>query len=92
MLGKKRRRIELKNKEPQWNEETQSFVLNFYGRVTLASIKNFQVIHHHDPDYIVLQFGKIGPDLFTLDFQYPLSSVQAFCIALSSFDDKLACE
>ena len=28
--------------------ETQSFVLNFYGRVTLASVKNFQIIHPND--------------------------------------------
>jgi tubby-related protein 1 len=43
-------------------------------------------------DYIVLQFGRIGDDVFTLDLQYPLCPVQAFGIALSSFDAKLACE
>ncbi|KAF7495008.1 Tubby -like protein [Sarcoptes scabiei] len=34
----------LKNKVPIWNEETQSYVLNFHGRVTQASVKNFQLI------------------------------------------------
>lgn len=38
----------LHNKSPQWNDETQSYVLNFNGRVTLASVKNFQVVHDHD--------------------------------------------
>jgi hypothetical protein len=31
-------------------------------------------------------------DIFTCDFKYPLCAVQAFGIALSSFDGKLACE
>lgn len=40
--------IELHNKTPQWNEETQSYVLNFHGRVTQASVKNFQIVHDND--------------------------------------------
>jgi len=28
--------------------ETQSFVLNFGGRVTQASVKNFQIVHPED--------------------------------------------
>lgn len=28
--------------------ETQSFVLNFNGRVTQASVKNFQIVHDND--------------------------------------------
>ncbi|CAI9557180.1 unnamed protein product, partial [Staurois parvus] len=36
--------ISLHNKAPSWNEETQSYVLNFHGRVTQASVKNFQII------------------------------------------------
>lgn len=43
-------------------------------------------------DYIVMQFGRVAEDVFTLDFNYPLCAVQAFGIALSSFDSKLACE
>lgn len=43
-------------------------------------------------DYIVMQFGRVSEDLFTMDFQYPMSALQAFGIALSSFDAKLACE
>uniref|UniRef100_A0ABM5G7E0 Tubby-like protein n=1 Tax=Pogona vitticeps TaxID=103695 RepID=A0ABM5G7E0_9SAUR len=84
--------IELHNKAPVWNDETQSYVLNFHGRVTHASVKNFQIVHSNDPDYIVLQFGRVADDAFTLDYNYPLCAVQAFAIALSSFDGKLACE
>jgi hypothetical protein len=39
-----------------------------------------------------MQFGRVGVDTFTMDFQYPLSALQAFGIALTSFDPKLACE
>ncbi|XP_062838094.1 tubby-related protein 3 isoform X1 [Anolis carolinensis] len=84
--------IELHNKAPIWNDDTQSYVLNFHGRVTQASVKNFQIVHENDPDYIVMQFGRVAEDIFTLDFNYPMCALQAFAIGLSSFDSKLACE
>ncbi|CAD6261597.1 unnamed protein product [Miscanthus lutarioriparius] len=46
--------------------------------------------HAHDP--VILQFGKVGRDMFTMDYRYPLSAFQAFAICLTSFDTKLACE
>ncbi|XP_036373858.1 tubby-related protein 3 isoform X1 [Megalops cyprinoides] len=84
--------IELHNKAPVWNDDTQSYVLNFHGRVTQASVKNFQIVHDNDPDYIVMQFGRVAEDVFTLDYNYPMCALQAFAIGLSSFDSKLACE
>ena len=131
--------LELHNKTPVWNDETQSYVLNFHGRVTQASVKNFQLVHDDDSnfhslvalfqlsqnwieifdwwliswcyldivatggiidlkwvsslgEYIVMQFGRVAEDVFTMDFRYPLCALQAFAVALSSFDSKLACE
>ncbi|KAJ7397623.1 tubby-related protein 3 [Pitangus sulphuratus] len=81
--------IELHNKAPVWNDDTQSYVLNFHGRVTQASVKNFQIVHDNDPDYIVMQFGRVAEDVFTLDYNYPLCALQAFAIGLSSFDSKM---
>ena len=43
-------------------------------------------------DYVVMQFGRIDEDVFTCDYNYPMCCIQAFGIALSSFDSKLACE
>jgi hypothetical protein len=43
-------------------------------------------------DKVILQFGKVGKDMFTMDYRYPLSAFQAFAICLTSFDTKLACE
>ncbi|GER47865.1 tubby like protein 1 [Striga asiatica] len=107
------RPLVLKNKPPRWHEQLQCWCLNFRGRVTVASVKNFQLIaagppapapppqqqngpssssSSSDHDKIILQFGKVGKDMFTMDYRYPLSAFQAFAICLSSFDTKLACE
>jgi len=68
-------------------------VLNFNGRVTEPSVKNFQLIESAgDGERVLLQFGRIGKDTFTMDLQWPLSPMQAFAIALTSFDSKIACE
>ncbi|XP_034516489.1 uncharacterized protein LOC100466223 isoform X4 [Ailuropoda melanoleuca] len=40
--------IELHNKPPVWNEDSGSYTLNFQGRVTQASVKNFQIVHADD--------------------------------------------
>lgn len=89
----------LKNKAPRWHEQLQCWCLNFHGRVTIASVKNFQLVASPENgpagpehDKIILQFGKVGKDLFTMDYRYPISAFQAFAICLSSFDTKIACE
>lgn len=80
------------NKPPRWNEELNAYCLNFNGRVTEASVKNFQLVTDDNQNYVILQFGKIGRNTFTMDYQWPMSALQAFAICLSSFDSKLACE
>lgn len=59
----------LVNKTPKWNDQVGAYVLNFNGRVTQASVKNFQLIHIDDPETVLLQFGRIGKDTFTMDIQ-----------------------
>jgi tubby-related protein 1 len=82
----------LHNKVPQWNEETQSYVLNFNGNVTQASVKNFQIVHDQDLEHICLQFGRTGENEFSMTVRYPFNIVQAFGVILTSFDSKIACE
>ncbi|KQJ85450.1 tubby-like F-box protein 7 [Brachypodium distachyon] len=114
----------LRNKVPRWHEQLQCWCLNFRGRVTVASVKNFQLIagaplpapvassepsqpapaqqpaqpqpssssSSSSHDTVLLQFGKVSKDTFTMDYRYPLSAFQAFAICLTSFDTKLACE
>jgi hypothetical protein len=83
--------LALQNRPPWWNIELGSFVLNFGGRVSVASVKNFQLCDRIDQDYIMLQFGRIqGRHSFTMDFQHPLTAVQAFAIAISSLQSKIS--
>lgn len=83
--------LALQNRPPWWNIELGSFVLNFGGRVSVASVKNFQLCDRVDQDYIMLQFGRIqGRHSFTMDFQHPLTAVQAFAIAISSLQSKIS--
>jgi tubby and related proteins len=108
--GHKEMPLILRNKTPRWHEHLQCWCLNFRGRVTVASVKNFQLVAATQPaagaptpsqaapapppehEKVILQFGKVGEDMFTMDYRYPLSTFQAFAICLSSFDTKLACE
>jgi len=80
------------NKPPRWNEQVNAYVLNFNGRVTMASVKNFQLVDPDEHNIIVLQFGRVGKDEFTMDMHYPISPLQAFAITMSSFDSKIACD
>ena len=43
-------------------------------------------------DYVIMQSGRVDEEVFTCDFSYPLCCMQAFGIALSSFDNKLLVE
>ena len=72
------------SKEPMY--ESGSYRLNFHGRVTMASVKNFQLVDKNDIDDVICQFGKIGEDKFTLDYKTPLNAMQSFCIALCQFN------
>eukprot|EP00804_Cyclotella_cryptica_P020570 CCRYP_003413-RA/>CCRYP_003413-RA protein AED:0.01 eAED:0.01 QI:325/1/1/1/1/1/2/496/1130 len=81
----------LQNRPPWWNVEIGAFVLNFGGRVSVASVKNFQLCERTNQDQIMLQFGRIqGRHSFTMDLQYPLTPMQAFAIAISSLQSKIS--
>nr|KAF6412137.1 TUB like protein 2 [Rousettus aegyptiacus] len=44
--------ILLQNKAPSWSDESGAYVLNFHGRVTRASVKNFQIVHPDDRELL----------------------------------------
>jgi tubby and related proteins len=80
------------NKPPRWNEDVGAYVLNFNGRVTMASVKNFQLVDPDAQERVILQFGRTDKNSFNMDLRWPLSPLQAFAITLSSFDGKMACD
>jgi len=75
----------LKNKPPIWNETNQVYQLDFGGRVTQESAKNFQIEFEGKQ---VMQFGRIDPNAYTLDFEWPFTAVQAFSIALANITQR----
>ncbi|XP_053946461.1 tubby-related protein 4 isoform X2 [Anastrepha ludens] len=76
-----RREFVMHNKAPMWNELNQVYQLDFGGRVTQESAKNFQIEFRGKQ---VMQFGRIDGNAYTLDFQYPFSALQAFAVALAN--------
>ncbi|XP_074044036.1 tubby-related protein 4 isoform X2 [Macrotis lagotis] len=74
------------NKQPLWNEATQVYQLDFGGRVTQESAKNFQIELEGRQ---VMQFGRIDGNAYILDFQSPFSAVQAFAVALANVTQRL---
>ncbi|XP_049643517.1 tubby-related protein 2-like [Suncus etruscus] len=90
--GARQELLHMRNKSPLWSSRSGSYELNFHGRVTEASVKNFQILYPEKTQSVVLQFGRVGPNSFTMDFAFPFCPLQAFAVCLSSFDRKLACE
>ncbi|KAI4878039.1 hypothetical protein NFI96_000412 [Prochilodus magdalenae] len=74
------------NKQPLWNEATQVYQLDFGGRVTQESAKNFQIELEGRQ---VMQFGRTDGNAYILDFQHPFSAVQAFAVALANVTQRL---
>ncbi|XP_049794830.1 tubby-related protein 4 [Schistocerca nitens] len=82
----RRREFVMHNKAPMWNESSQVYQLDFGGRVTQESAKNFQIEFRGKQ---VMQFGRIDGNAYTLDFQYPFSALQAFAVALANVTQRL---
>ncbi|CAF1683297.1 unnamed protein product [Rotaria magnacalcarata] len=76
----------MQNRPPLWNEQSQVYQLDFGGRVTLESAKNFQIEFKGKQ---VIQFGRIENNCYTLDFEWPFSPIQAFAVALANITQRL---
>ena len=87
--------LRLRNKEPEWSDELGTYTLEYNGRATLASVKNIQLAADAAVEgghaELYFQLGKVSDDRFNVDWKAPLSAMQAFGVALSAFDSKLAC-
>lgn len=72
---------------PKWNQAHKSLALNFYGRVSMASAKNFQLQQRDrpcEPGRPNLLFGQVAEDTFVLDYHHPFGVVQALAAALTT--------
>eukprot|EP00930_Biecheleria_cincta_P047254 TRINITY_DN32711_c0_g1_i1.p1 TRINITY_DN32711_c0_g1~~TRINITY_DN32711_c0_g1_i1.p1 ORF type:complete len:338 (-),score=55.31 TRINITY_DN32711_c0_g1_i1:12-1025(-) len=80
--------IHLWTKLPIWNSEFEALILKFEERSMLqSSPRNFMVCGPEGPEARpVFQHAQIAPNTWCLDFKNPLSSIQAFALAMSSVD------
>lgn len=77
------------NLTPKYNEQRGCYTLNFFGRVSKASARNFQLIETDaDDDEIILSHGKTAKNEFNVDFRAPFNSLIAFGISLSAIGKK----
>ena len=71
------------NREATFNEDTNSYTMDFGERVSYASSKNLILQEFNSDGSTKLLTGKMGRLQFAVDFAFPLSPVVAFatCIA-----------
>ncbi|KAJ0075434.1 hypothetical protein Patl1_34827 [Pistacia atlantica] len=86
----------LSSRIPQYNNISKQYELDYRdrGRAGLriqSSVKNFQLTLEEDGRQTILQLGRVGKSKYVMDFRYPLTGYQAFCICLASIDSKLCC-
>lgn len=94
--GKTDKVHKLCSRTPRYNNMSKQYELDFRdrGRAGLriqSSVKNFQLTMEENGKQTILQLGRVGKSKFVMDFRYPLTGYQAFCICLASMDSKLCC-
>ncbi|XP_020265803.1 tubby-like protein 4 isoform X2 [Asparagus officinalis] len=88
---------QLFSRAPHYNYASKHNELDFRERAgktmpkIQTSVKNFQLTMEEKGKQTLLQFGKIGKSKYVMDYRYPLTGYQAFCICLASIDSKLCC-
>lgn len=60
---------------------------DFNGRVRKISVKNFILEDAARPGRCVVLFGRVSKDTFALDYCAPITAMQAFAIAMTSFSE-----
>eukprot|EP00826_Nyctotherus_ovalis_P039493 TRINITY_DN3803_c0_g1_i5.p1 TRINITY_DN3803_c0_g1~~TRINITY_DN3803_c0_g1_i5.p1 ORF type:complete len:357 (+),score=59.26 TRINITY_DN3803_c0_g1_i5:263-1333(+) len=87
--------ITLHSKEPVWSDKLKAYTLDFKGKVTKPSNKNFillRAISRGETEEESVIFGKVAADLYTLSVKWPLSVFQAFGLAIASVAYKVGCQ
>ncbi|PRQ50351.1 putative transcription factor TUBBY family [Rosa chinensis] len=94
--GKMDKIHQLYSRVPLYNKISKQYELDFRdrGRAGLriqSSVKNFQLTLEENGKQTILQLGRVGKSKYVMDYRYPLTGYQAFCICLASIDSKLCC-
>ena len=71
-------------KSPKYHKYRDCYTLNFINKkIKYSSVKNFQITVD---DKIIFEFGKVYNDIYNLIFKQPFSIIQAFGLALTTFN------
>ncbi|XP_078446499.1 tubby like protein 8 [Wolffia australiana] len=88
---------QLLSRAPHYNRLSKRYELDYRDIGARASprikssVKNFQLILEKNELLSILQLGRIEKMKFLMEYRYPLTGYQAFCICLASIDSKLCC-
>ncbi|KAG6728186.1 hypothetical protein I3842_02G160700 [Carya illinoinensis] len=87
---------QLFSRVPHYNKISKQNELDYRdrGRAGLriqSSVKNFQLTLEENGKQSILQLGRVGKSKYVMDYRYPLTGFQAFCVCLASMDSKLCC-
>ncbi|BBG99251.1 tubby like protein 8 [Prunus dulcis] len=61
------------------------------GLESKVQLRDFQLTLEENGKQTILQLGRVGKSKYVMDYRYPLTGYQAFCICLASIDSKLCC-
>ncbi|CAH9075782.1 unnamed protein product [Cuscuta epithymum] len=87
---------QLLSRAPHFNKISKQYELDFRDRERpglriQSSVKNFQLMLEKNGRQTILQLGRVGKSKYVMEYRYPLTGYQAFCISLASIDPKLCC-
>ena len=82
--------VVLETRKPKWNNKMDAWTMDFKGRVKLASKKNFILIDPQYDDRVLMLFGKVSQDKWSLDYAPPMNPLTCLFVALTAFSSKLA--
>ncbi|XP_042504197.1 tubby-like protein 8 [Macadamia integrifolia] len=94
--GKMNKVHQLFSRVPHYNNISRRYELDFRerGRAGLriqSSVKNFQLTMEENGKQSILQLARVDKSKYLMDYRYPLTGYQAFCMCLASMDSKLCC-
>lgn len=90
-IGKNRDKISyFRTRNPEYCKSLGQFRLNFNGRVSVASVKNF-IMEDPKSGREVLMFGKNEENKFSMDVAHPLTPFVALCLVVPFFATKIFC-
>jgi len=74
------------SKLPTWDESLKHLIMNFGDRTPKSSPMNFMIVNKatEEDEQLVMLHAKLSANTYCLDFKHPLSTVQAFGIALTA--------